>query len=147
MTGSSKPSAQNFSVEVFVSGNGPSVSSITIENGAISSFGIGVWAQPSNGGGTGQSASNLSSIDVTNLVFSFILNPAGNGACVLFDGVNSSSVSNCTFSSSHYGIEDDLSAGGNRYNNDRFTNLNPLSIFGTVNTAVLEHCQFAPPGN
>jgi hypothetical protein len=67
LTGSSKPSAQNFSVGISVFGNGPSVSSISIQNGAITSFGIGVWAQPSNGGGTGQSANNLSSIDVTRI--------------------------------------------------------------------------------
>jgi hypothetical protein len=147
LTGSGKPgiSTENFSVAVFVSGNGPGVSSITIENGTITNFGFGVWAEPSNAGGSGESANNFSSIDVNSLVISFALTPAGDGACILFDGVNSSSVSNCTFSSADYGIEDDVSAGGNRYDNDSFTNLNPLSIFGSANTAVLEHCQFAPP--
>jgi hypothetical protein len=149
ITGSSNPGpTANFSVAVFISGNGPGVSSITIENGSITHFGFGVWAQPNNGGSSSTTTNNFSSIDVQKLAISFTLTPASDGACILFDGVDSSSVSNCIFSSSDFGIEDVVSNGGNRYTNISFTNVGrTVSVLGGSASTVLDHCQFSNPAN
>jgi nitrous oxidase accessory protein NosD len=137
-----------YSTGIAVSGNGPNISSITIENGTITNFGIGVSAVPSNAYAGGGPTNFFSSISINNLVVSYALTPADTGACVFFTDVNLSTISNCTFSSADYGIRDFQSAGGNRYNNISFSNAGyPLVAYGLNGKDVLQHCQFAPPTN
>jgi hypothetical protein len=128
---------KNFSVAVGVLGAGTLVPSITIENGVIQNFGFGLWVE---------TGSVLSNINVNNMAFKFILSATADGVCILFDEVNSSSVTNCTFTSSDKGIADGRSGGGNRYTNDSFTNdLDCLDISPGVATTVINHCQVEEP--
>jgi hypothetical protein len=140
---------ETYTTGISVNGNAPNVSSITIENGTITNFGFGINAGPNNAYAGGGPTNFFSSITIDNLVVSYALTPVGTGACVYFTDVNSSTISNCTFSAADYGIFDFQSAGGNRYTNVRFSNSGvPLWAYGLNGTAVLEHCQFAaPPSN
>lgn len=61
------PLTNNSSFGVFINGNGPSLSTITIENGAIAHFNDGVFVA-SNGSGIPGNA--LSRIDINNIAFS-----------------------------------------------------------------------------
>jgi hypothetical protein len=147
-SGGNNFTTENFSNGVSVSGNGPSPSTITIENGTITNFGFGVRAQPTNGIVNGLHAIFFSAIDINNLVFAHTQTPAGDGAGVLFSQVNSSTVSNCTFGAADFGIEDVESAGGNRYTNDIFTGAGQsLVVYGLQGAANLEDCHFAAPAN
>jgi hypothetical protein len=111
---------------------------ITVRNGTISNFGFGVLAEHKN---------PPSDITVHKIVFNTSANSANNGAGVFFYLVNSSTVSNCTFHGGAYGIEDSLSSGGNRYNNDTFIDTGTcLSVISS--NIVLNHSQFdGPPAN
>jgi hypothetical protein len=125
---------KNFSVAVGVFGAGTNVPSITIENGVIQNFGFGIWVE---------TGSALSDINVNNMAFNLIGSPIADGVCILFDRVNSSSVTNCTFNSVDKGIGDGGSGGGNRYTNDSFTNVLDCIDIGPLggSTTVIEHCQ------
>jgi hypothetical protein len=65
----------------------------------------------------------------------------------------STTIKNCTFGvvagtpGFNYGIVDDLSTGGNSYDNNKFVAIiNPLRVQGLVpGTLVLDRCQFDEP--
>ena len=149
LTGSSNPgsSTENYCIGVGIFGAGPSVSSITIENGVITNFGFGVWAEPNNA--QNDNANSLSLIEVRHITVSFALTPAGDGAGVLLSEVVSSTVSNCTINSSDLGIEAQ-SAGGNLCTYNTFTNVGQMLVLYPQNGAaqiVLERCDFEAPAN
>ena len=92
--------------------------SIAIRNGTLTNFGYGVITSWING------KVFLSDITVDHVVFNPSPPTNGNGGCgVQFIQVNSSTVNNCTFNGAYQGVLDQLSLGGNSYNNDRFNNV------------------------
>jgi hypothetical protein len=66
------------------------VSPITVRNGTISNFGFGVWAENIGKG----VIAFLSDITVNNIVFHTAQNSAQDSTGVLFNFVNSSTISN-----------------------------------------------------
>jgi parallel beta-helix repeat protein len=149
LTGSvSIPLTTNSSKGVFIDGNGPSLSTITIENGTITHFDSGVFADSENASGVVGNA--LSGIDINHIAFSFALG-GGNGIAVVFaNDVVSSTVRNCTFTESDVGIRAQ-SAGGNRYSNNTFSNVAAFVVLlagqNIINPAVLDDSRFEAPAN
>lgn len=95
---------------------------ITIRNGTLQNFAYGVDAEQGGRAPT-------TDIHVKNLTFSTTTtNIATRG--VTFNRVNSSTVSNCIFNGSEYGIQEVSTAGGNRYTNDTFTNVGYTLVIG-----------------
>jgi hypothetical protein len=120
---------------------------ITIQNGTISNFQVGVYAITLIGSALGPA---LSYITLHNL--NFITSPVfGASTAVSFNKVASSEISQCTFHGGPTGISDTETPGGNTFNNDTFTNVpTPISVsFSPSSTTpvVLDRCQFAPPPN
>ena len=121
---------------------------ITVRNGTIRDFEIGVLAPSTN------------SITLNNLTFVIAQIPpypdpfglsVSTGVSFFF--VNSSNISNCVFKSvtnsfAAKGIGDTGSLGGNRYTNDSFNAVSQC-VAVTNNdgntTTVLDSCQFSPP--
>jgi hypothetical protein len=130
-------------VGVSISGNGPSLSTITIENGTITKFAFGVSAGSSNASGVLGNA--LSGIDIYNITLSYILAPFPGIGVGFGNDVVSSTVRNCTFNTGDIGIQAQ-SAGGNRYTNNTFSNVDQLlSLYGGQNVnipTVLDDCRF-----
>ena len=152
MIGAPSDSAGNYVAKhgdgVFINGNGPSLSTITIENGTMTHFDSGVFVDSENASGVVGNA--LSGIDINHIAFSFAL-AGGSGVDVIFaNDVVLSTVRNCTFSQSDTGIQAQ-SAGGNRFTNNTFSNLSAfLVLLGgqNVNIAtILDDCQFEVPTN
>jgi parallel beta-helix repeat protein len=119
------PLTNNSSIGVFINGNGPSLSTITIENGTITHFDAGVFADSENASGVVGNA--LSGIDINNIAFSFALSIGGGVDVVFANDIVSSTVRNCTFTESDIGIQAQ-SAGGNRYTNNTFSSLGMLLV-------------------
>jgi hypothetical protein len=118
---------------------------ITVRNGKISNFGFGVWAE-----NVGQVVAYLTDITVNKIVFYTAQNSGQNSAGVLFNFVNSSTISNCSFSGGDFGIEDVQSQGDNTYNNDTFFGMGQALVVSPANSTLLgvSHCAFAaPPSN
>jgi hypothetical protein len=118
----------------------PNTYPITVRNGILQNFSVGVWAENNT---------TLANITVNNLIFFISNDPNGNGKGVIFDKVNSSTVTNCTFHAGTFGIQDNRSDGGNSYNNDTFVGVNPLLILaGGSSPLISNRCQFdEPPAN
>jgi hypothetical protein len=77
---------------------------ITVRNGAIQNVSFGIWAE------SNQLATVLSAITICDLTLTMVQPPAGNSTCVLYGGyVENSTVRNCTFNHSTYGVLDNLS--------------------------------------
>jgi parallel beta-helix repeat protein len=131
---------------VNISGNGPSRSTITIENGTITHFAFGVAVFTDNASGVIGNA--LSGIDINNINFSFILAPNPGIGIDFANDVVSSTVRNCTFSSGDIGIQAQ-SAGGNRFTKNTFTNFGQLLVlYGGQNigaAVTLDACHFDVP--
>jgi hypothetical protein len=116
---------------------------ITVRNGGLNSFDVGIWAS--------QAAAvippPLTNIEVSNMSF------LSGG--IIFLEVNSSTVKNCTFNNCGVSISDTLSAGGNEYSTLTFNNVGETlvlasgrGVVGLPNTTiVLNDCRFAPPAN
>jgi len=106
---------------------------ITIRNGAITNFGVGIFGRVPN-------------ITVNNVVFN------QNTVGVDWDSSSNSTIKNCQFNGPNnqdltYGIVDRNPSGGNTYDNNTFINIvQILSVFGDgINTRVaLDRCHFAP---
>lgn len=116
---------------------------ITIKNGTLLNFGIGVSAELSG-------VDDITNLTVSELIFTVQPADAGNGVAVIFGQVSSSTVNHCTFNSGNVGISDGESNGGNTYNNNIFKMCRgPLSIVVADNQSlILKQCQFAaPPSN
>lgn len=116
--------------------------------GPVSRFASGVSVVPANGFAGGSPTNFFSSVKIDNLVVNGGGNPQGTGACVFFEQVNSSIISNCSFNANDYGIRDFLSTGGNRYFNVSFTRCGQLLFVDTIGgNGILEHCHFEAPAN
>ena len=141
------PLTNNSSIGVFINGNGPSLSTITIENGTITHFDAGVFADSENASGVVGNA--LSGIDINNIAFFFALSIGGGVDVVFANDIVSSTIRNCTFTESDIGMIQDQSAGGNRYTNNTFSNLSMfLVIYGgqNINNPVeLDNYHFEAP--
>jgi hypothetical protein len=136
------PGGRSFGVTVgYVPFGGSNAYPVTIRNGTLNNFEYEVWAE-------GASDLYLSDITVNNIVFNVNPNwtlPAGYG--IDFQYVNSSTISNCTFITSTYGISDTASAGGNSYNNNTFESVLYPVLVEVLSSIPLEmdRCQFSPP--
>jgi hypothetical protein len=92
----------------------------------------------------------LTEIEVTNITFHVFQTPNNASAGVIFSQVDSSSISNCAFFSADTGIEDNMSGGGNTYNNNFFTGTAECLTVGGQNNGVpttLANCRFGGPPN
>jgi hypothetical protein len=124
----------------------PVSSPITIQNGTIRSFVVGVNA---NVGFIGNNLSNVTINKVT--FFRNILRPLAYSLPigVQFQNVNSSTISNCVFRNVVTGIQDINTGGGNRYLNDTFIeNLTPLQIVLDEQfrpSLLIKKCEFSAP--
>jgi hypothetical protein len=116
----------------------PTASNITVRNGTVGNFHIGIDVNPSANGW-------LSNVHIDGMTF------IGDVmACVQFQQVNSSSITNCTFDfGGFYDILDGGSQGGNTYSDDFFSG--PFYFGGAAisvspaNNATLEHMHFGAP--
>jgi parallel beta-helix repeat protein len=140
------PVTNNSSDGVFVNGNGPSLSTVTIENGTIKNFDVGVFIDCNNASGVVGNA--LSGIDINNVAFAYAVSIGGGRDIVLANDVVSSTIRNCSFTNSDIGIQAQ-SAGGNRFTNNTFSNVGQLMIlYGgqNISTSVqLDVCHFDAP--
>lgn len=115
---------------------------ITVRNGTLQNFSFGVWAE------SGNTTVFLSNITVGDLTVNILEQSGINNAGVLFDVVNNSVVRNSTIKQTNIGIEDFLSAGGNKYVNVTFQSVGEtLTVNGDQNgpNVLLEQCEYAPP--
>jgi parallel beta-helix repeat protein len=142
------PLTNNSSIGVFIDGNGPSHSTITIENGTITHFNSGVFADSENASGVVGNA--LSCIDINHIAFSFALSIGGGVDVVFANDVVSSTIRNCTFTESDVGIQSQ-SAGGNRFTNNTFSNVAEFLLLlpgqNISSPAVLDDSRFEVPAN
>jgi len=143
ITGPGPSESGGITIGVIIGINGSGVSntySITVRNGTIKNFGIGVQSLA------------VSHITMNNVVFDLpttvdVIGIAG----ITFNNTSLSTISNCTFNLNGttngvtYGITDYLSAGGNSYNNDTFVNIfSPIVVQQPgASHLVLDRCQFA----
>jgi hypothetical protein len=124
-------------IGILVGPSSTNASSITVRNGTVQNFGNGVAVQALGN-------AYLSNVYVEKITFTNI--PV---ECVLFQHVNSSTISGCIFNgTTQYGILDANSQGGNRYSNNTFDGkqLFMLLVY-TGNPSVLEHCNFQALAN
>lgn len=125
----------------------PTSNPITIKNGTIKNFVVGL---NTNIGFRGNNLTNLTINKVTflrNILRPFApSSPVG----VLFQNVNSSTISNCTFDKEIFGIKDLNSSGGNQYINDSFLaiEVTPLQISANPLQPLslkIKNDEFSPP--
>jgi hypothetical protein len=120
-----------------ITGN-PTTSSITIRNGNIVDFNVGVGAgvieEPAV---TFGSNIHIMNIEVTS-----------RRAGVTFSQINSSTIDGCTFNGGNWGILDQYTNIGNSYNNNHFTGFEGTALQVTfVSNLELEDCHFVAPTN
>jgi len=122
-----------------VSGYNPGLanSPITIKNGTLKNFGVGV------------PVGEQTKITIAKIVFDAPSPPLDiySTTNVAFQSVNNSTIVNCTFNGGLFGIVDYGSSGGNSYNNNTFVKvLTPSYVEQSVlGTLTLKSCQFSPP--
>jgi hypothetical protein len=124
---------------IAISGGVSNAFPITVRNGTITHFGVGIDVENNNPAG-------LSSITISNLTITALTVPPSPSFCVLFNGyVKNSVVRDCTFNTADYGIRDILSPGGNRYSNITMNAVaEALDVVQAPGTHVLDQCEFAP---
>jgi hypothetical protein len=120
-----------------VTGNSTS-SSITIQNGSINNFNVGLGA----GVIEDPEVTFWSNIHIKNI------EATSRRAGVSFAQINSSTIDGCTFHGGNWGIQDQLTNTGNSYNNNRFTGFEGTALEVTfVRTLELQDCHFVAPTN
>jgi hypothetical protein len=125
-------------IGTFAGTNVPNINPITVRNGTLKNFAFGVWAEIPN--------VYLSDITVNNIAFYPSPNPNNTETGVIFSQVNSSTISNCTFHSGVWGIEDLQSQGGNVYSNVTFFGNDGMWVAPANSTPLgINHCAFAAP--
>jgi len=149
LTGSAGiPLTNNSSDGVFINGSGPSLSTITIENGTITNFDAGIFVNCNNASGVVGNA--LSGIDINHIAFSFALSIGGGVDVVFANDVVSSTIRNCIFTESDVGIQSQ-SAGGNRFTNNTFSNVSEFLLLllgqNISSPVVLDDSRFEAPTN
>jgi hypothetical protein len=125
---------------ILILGN-PTASKIIIQNGTIYGFWVGVDVNPN---GAVQSPLYLSNIHVQNVTFA-----NERSADVVYNQVNSSSVSDCVFTGGTlFGIQDFYSQTGNQYSNISFNiGQNTALQVSTSGPGVLQYCHFSASTN
>jgi hypothetical protein len=120
----------------------PTISRIIIKNGTLQGFGIGIdLNNPGN-----LSANYLLNAHVENMT----LNGDGGLADLRLSRVNSSTITDCTFNASEYGILDTFTLLSNSYSNNSFhgSQTTLIAVSNTAGPLVTGHCQFqASPSN
>jgi hypothetical protein len=120
-----------------ITGN-PTASSITIQNGNILNFNVGVGA----GVIEDPAVTFGSNIHIKNIGL------ASRRAGVSFGQINSSTVDGCVFQGGNWGIQDQYTNTGNSYSNNRFTGFEGIALeVSFVNDLELEDCHFEAPTN
>jgi hypothetical protein len=139
------PNETGFAGGIVVQAN-PTNSNITIENGTITNFGVGVLLNPS---GTSAAPSYLSNVHLDSLTF--FMPSVQTEAAVFLGQVSSSSVNNCSFNGpvEISAIMDWYSKTGNSYSNNTFhIGNNNVALQVWVNApSLLEDCRFGVPVN
>ena len=125
--------AQNGDLGVFISGTGPSTSTITVQNGSLSGFYFGCWVEPTN-------AIILTDITLDHLFISNTPSQSGAGINLIF--VQDSVVTNCSFTNCATAIEADWTTSGDRFSNIAFTNCG--SALAMEASGVLDTLRFEP---
>jgi hypothetical protein len=115
---------------------------VSINSGLLNTYSFTIRNGTIKNGITGiRVTGSFADVIVNHMVF---INQSGVGAVgVEFDNLNSSTISNCTFNSTYYGIYDQNSTGGNSYNNNSFVNtLIFITVYGSGNGVLkLDRCQ------
>ena len=107
---------------------------VTIRNGTISWFRVGVYAQFIDG------------LTVSNMNFDLVQpgdSPSG-GTGIQLTFVNNALIRDCNIVDALYGIYDYESSGGNRYENVNCGAVFPLEFQNDFQGASIKHCEFAP---
>jgi hypothetical protein len=122
---------------ILITGN-PTASSITIQNGSIDNFNVGLGAGViENPAVTFGSNIHIKNIEATS-----------RRAGVSFGQINSSTIDGCTFHGGNWGIQDQYTNTGNSYSNNRFTGFEGTALeVSFVSDLELEDCHFVAPTN
>jgi hypothetical protein len=110
--------------------------SVTIRNGTVSMFQLGVLAE------------SLNDLTISKMHFRGV--PPGDlhgGTGIQLNFVNDSLISDCTIASAGYGIVDNQSFGGNRYENVFCGAVIQLEVSNDSIGKTITHCEFAEPVN
>jgi hypothetical protein len=119
---------------------------ITVRNGSLNSFAVGIEASQAEPGPV--LPPPLTNIAIRNMTFFLLQAPVANSNGIIFGGVHSSTIKNCTFNNCAFGINDVLSAGGNQYTDLTFNNVDEVLVISPhAKTIVLDDCNFAAPAN
>jgi hypothetical protein len=119
---------------------------ITVRNGSLNSFAVGIEASQAEPGPV--LPPPLTNIAIRNMTFFLLQAPVANSNGIIFFEVDSSTIKNCTFNNCAFGISDVLSAGGNQYTDLTFNNVDEVLVISPhAKTIVLDDCNFAAPAN
>ena len=119
---------------------------ITVRNGSLNSFAVGIEASQAEPGPL--LPPPLTNIAIRNMTFFLLQAPVANSTGIIFFEVDSSTIKNCIFNNCAFGISDILSAGGNQYTDLTFNNVDEVLVISPhAKTIVLDDCNFAAPAN
>jgi hypothetical protein len=107
---------------------------VTIRNGTVSMFNVGVYAQFIDG------------LTVSKMDFRLIQpgdSPSG-GTGIQLTFVNDALIKDCNIIDSLYGIDDYNSSGGNRYENVNAGSIYPVFFQSNEKGATIKRCEFSP---
>jgi hypothetical protein len=132
----------NFGVEVGgVSEYAENTYPIVIRNGTLKNFAIAVDAEQGNRAKTTQ-------LTVKNMQFSTVTTSVSTYGVNLLN-TSYSSVNNCVFTGTEYGINDDATGANNSYANNTFNHVGYLILIGDTNyplpTVTVEQCATTVP--
>jgi hypothetical protein len=114
---------------------------ITISNGTLQGFSIGIDAEQGNLAKTTQ-------LTVKNMQFSTVTTNITTFGVKLLN-TSYSSINNCVFTGTEYGIDDDVTGANNSYANNTFNHVGYLILVGNTGyplpTVTVEHCATTAP--
>ena len=103
---------------------------VTIRNGTVSQFQVGVYA------------TNLNNFTVTNMSFPLTYPGRSDATGIHLFFVSDSLIKDCDIHDALYGIYDDRSRGGNRYINVFLGGDNPLDVPDYSHALMVKYCEF-----
>jgi hypothetical protein len=114
---------------------------ITIRNGTLQGFSIGIDAEQGN-------LAKTTELTVNNMQFSTVTTSVATYGVKLLN-TSYSSINNCVFTGTEYGINDDVTGANNSYANNTFNHVGFLILIGDTNyplpTVTVEHCATTIP--
>jgi hypothetical protein len=114
---------------------------ITISNGTVQGFAIGIDAEQGN-------RANTTELTVKNMQFSTVTTTVATYGVKLLN-TSYSSINNCVFTGTEYGINDDVTGGNNKYLNNTFNHVGFLILIGDSDyplpTITVEECETTVP--